>query len=90
MAEDDRPHFREGINSRQAGIRRGENPHPRWTSEWVAWLAGWNVSEEERVAAEQEHSQEQLASRLEEKCHVVEERHDPAFLVAGLCRPARR
>ena len=90
MAEDDRPHFQEGINSRQAGIRRGENPYPRWTSEWVAWLAGWNVSEEERVVAEQEHSHEQLQSRLEEKFYAAEERHDPTFLVAGLYGPARR
>jgi hypothetical protein len=58
MAKDDISHFQQGLISRRSDIGRGENPYSRWTSEWVAWLAGWNVGEEKQAIAEQEHLHE--------------------------------
>jgi hypothetical protein len=47
MNRDDRSRFEDGMTSQRAGVDRGENPYSRWTPDWVAWLAGWNVSAQE-------------------------------------------
>ncbi len=49
MEHDDGSRFEDGIVSHRAGGDRDENPYSRWTSEWVEWLAGWNVSAQEQA-----------------------------------------
>jgi hypothetical protein len=56
MKQDETSRFEDGMMSQRAGCERGNNPYSRWTSEWIAWLAGWNVSAEERS-----HGSEPLA-----------------------------
>ena len=64
MALEGSTYFKEGMNTHRSGIGREGNPYPRWTSQWIAWLAGWNVSEEEHAVAEQEHSHDLSDSLL--------------------------
>jgi hypothetical protein len=47
MKQDETSRFEDGMTSQRAGVGRGKNPYSRWTSEWIAWLAGWNVSAQE-------------------------------------------
>jgi hypothetical protein len=73
MAQDERSHFHDGTIAQQSGIGRAENPYSRGTSEWMAWLAGWNVSEEEQAIVEQEtlgRASSCSSVRLEGQCRL--------------------
>jgi len=51
MAWDAELYFANGFIARGEGRKRDENPHPRGTSAWMAWLSGWEMRSQTNVTA---------------------------------------